>query len=602
MKIITKKYKRILFFFFFIVFVVVAESQTPTPRIKELDEKTSAYSYSGNHDSAQLLVIQYLEQEDLNPLELFYGYFIYGDIIKSAGRPGEALERFNICKQFINLFPDKNLYESLLSGKQAECYFDLQDFDKALIYAKASVKRSPDTSIRVGGHAVNYLIIGHGYFKEKKYDQSLSNYQRSVEQYIRTGNSCELPLCYTKIAKVYNAMGQHALTQKYIDLAVKISDSCNITQYILFSKYAMFEIQRENKNYEKALQQLLEINELVAKTGNENQKFQISELEIKYNTIISEKENQNLKEINAKNEIILEEQNFRFYISITASTGLLFLLIYIIRLSRQRKKANDNLGILNQQLEQKVNERTTHLSDANEKIRTNAELLEHQNTQLTDFCNIVSHNLRSPLVNMSMLVSFIEKSKNGDDKKLLIEKLKPVINNLTETFNELVESLQVRQDKEIKSENVGLTETTKKILEGLEGEIMKSQAEIETDFSEAPVIRYPPQYLTSILHNLVSNAIKYRSPDRKAVIKIKSGWSAGNILLTVADNGLGIDLVKHRDKIFKIRKIFHEHPDAKGFGLYITKTQVETMGDKIWLESQPDKGSTFFVEFKKQSA
>ena len=72
------------------------------------------------------------------------------------------------------------------------------------------------------------------------------------------------------------------------------------------------------------------------------------------------------------------------------------------------------------------------------------------------------------------------------------------------------------------------------------------------------------------------------------------------ILLTVKDNGLGLDLKKHQSNLFKIRKVFHRHPDAKGFGLYITKAQVEAMKGRIWVESVPDVGSTFFVEFNNQ--
>ena len=73
------------------------------------------------------------------------------------------------------------------------------------------------------------------------------------------------------------------------------------------------------------------------------------------------------------------------------------------------------------------------------------------------------------------------------------------------------------------------------------------------------------------------------------------------VVLSVTDNGLGIDLVLHKDQIFKIRKTFHKHPDAKGFGLFMTKTQVEAMNGKIWADSQPEKGSTFFIEFKNQN-
>lgn len=234
------------------------------------------------------------------------------------------------------------------------------------------------------------------------------------------------------------------------------------------------------------------------------------------------------------------------------------------------------------------------------EIRKSHDLLEYQNSQLVDFCNIVSHNLRSPMSNMTMLIEAIEESDNDEDKALYISKLKPVINNLHETFDELVESLQVRQDLEIKSEELDLEEVVKKHLDGLEGQITMLDAKIKLDFSEASKITYPSKYLSSILHNLLSNALKYKSPQRKPLIKLKTVRKANSIILMVKDNGLGIDLDKHQNNIFKIRKVFHKNPDAKGFGLFLTKTQIDAMGGKIWVESTPGKGSTFFVEFVHQ--
>lgn len=227
--------------------------------------------------------------------------------------------------------------------------------------------------------------------------------------------------------------------------------------------------------------------------------------------------------------------------------------------------------------------------------------LSVQNTQLIDFCNIVSHNLRGPLVNLSMLVKLIESSEEEYEQNLLISKLNPVIQNLNTTFNELVESIQVKQDQEIQSEKIILRDYLQRALDGLAMEINKSDAVIDTDFDEAPVINYPPKYLSSILHNLVSNALKYQSPNRKPVITLTTKKIDGNIILSVKDNCLGIDLVRHKDNFFKIGKVFHRHPNAKGFGLFMTKTQVEAMNGRIWVESMPDKGSTFFVEFVNQN-
>ena len=233
-------------------------------------------------------------------------------------------------------------------------------------------------------------------------------------------------------------------------------------------------------------------------------------------------------------------------------------------------------------------------------IKKSNDLLAFQNTQLVDFCNIVSHNLRSPLVNMNMLVDLIEEADDDLDKQKLISKFKPIINNVNETFNELVESLQIQQDLEVKSEKINVKEYLKNVIKGFEGQIALSRAVIRSDFDAAPEIYFPPKYFSSVLHNLISNALKYRSPERLPEIFVKTIKENGRIILSVKDNGLGIDMEKHKDDLFKIRKVFHFHPDAKGFGLYITKTQVETMGGKLWVESELGKGSTFFVAFKVQ--
>ncbi len=227
--------------------------------------------------------------------------------------------------------------------------------------------------------------------------------------------------------------------------------------------------------------------------------------------------------------------------------------------------------------------------------------LSLQNVQLVDFCNIVSHNLRSPLVNLSMLVNHIKTSADQEEQQMLIGKMTPVLNSLHEIFNELVESIQIKQDLEIQSENVNLNEAINKTMLALEMEIMDSGAEIEIDFTATPWLNYPSKYINSIFLNVLSNAIKYRSPKRTPQIKLQTKIDGGKILFTINDNGLGVNLDRHKNNFFKIGKVFHRHPNAKGFGLFMTRTQVEAMGGRIWLESTPDVGSTFYIEFENQN-
>ena len=154
----------------------------------------------------------------------------------------------------------------------------------------------------------------------------------------------------------------------------------------------------------------------------------------------------------------------------------------------------------------------SHHKNDERKMADLVKQLSIQNTQLVDFCNIVSHNLRGPLVNMSMLVDFIENSGDPDEQKMLILKLKPVLESLHATFNELVESIQIKRDLEVQVEDNQLRVCMQRTLDGLLAEISKLRADIMADFSGAPVLRYPPKYLYSI------SSVSFKLPDFQLII------------------------------------------------------------------------------------
>lgn len=238
------------------------------------------------------------------------------------------------------------------------------------------------------------------------------------------------------------------------------------------------------------------------------------------------------------------------------------------------------------------------LKEAEEKSVSYYNALEYKNQQLVDFCNVVSHNLRAPLVSISMLVDFIRESQDEEERNEVLGKVKPVVNHLLDVFNELVEVLQIKQDVRIKNDVIDLRDCLKQNLIGFKNQIEENKVSIELDLNNAPKIFFPQKYIDSILSNLLSNALKYRSPERNLSIKIKTRKVKRGVLMSVSDNGLGIDLDMHKNHIFKIRKTFHKHKNAKGFGLFLIKTQIETMDGKIWVKSKVNQGTTFFVEFK----
>jgi signal transduction histidine kinase len=237
------------------------------------------------------------------------------------------------------------------------------------------------------------------------------------------------------------------------------------------------------------------------------------------------------------------------------------------------------------------------LEKTNNMLEILTETLQHKNKQLASFAHITSHNLRSPVGNLNALMGIYKTSNDQEEKDLLIDKFETVIGHMTDTLNTLVDTVRIKESDNSSLTKIHFKAMFDKTLEIISGDILATNANITGDFSDAEYINYNSIYLESIFLNLVSNAIKYKSPDRDPIIHIKTKLVDNRIMMSVTDNGLGIDIERHADKLFGLNKTFHRHKDAKGVGLYLTKTQVVAMGGIIYIESEVGVGSNFIIKF-----
>ena len=237
--------------------------------------------------------------------------------------------------------------------------------------------------------------------------------------------------------------------------------------------------------------------------------------------------------------------------------------------------------------------------EQNSRLVAITESLKQKNEQLQEFTQIVSHNLRSPVGNILSLLNFIENAENEEERAEYIGLLKEAGSSTLNTLQELNEVLQIKQNKNIEKQRLEFEHVFSNVRRMLSAKIAESEAEIMCNFERAPSIEYPHIYLESILLNLVSNALKYAAPERKPVIRITTYASEGSVTLVVADNGSGINMQRYGHQIFKLRKTFHKHPESRGIGLFMIKSQIEAMGGTISVESAENEGSSFRVEFNK---
>jgi PAS domain S-box-containing protein len=271
---------------------------------------------------------------------------------------------------------------------------------------------------------------------------------------------------------------------------------------------------------------------------------------------------------------------------------------YEQELLKSKKNANElsnKLTAVNKELRS----RTALISKQKLQLEKFNQHLENKNRQLSSFAHIVSHNLRAPVSNLIVLKDFYKESTELNDKAMLFSKVEIVIDRLNLTLNELIDSLKIQGNKDIMFDTVTFDTLFAKILAILDIQILDSKAVVTANFCEAPTIEYPKLYLESILLNLLSNAIRYRAPNRITQIHFRTEIKNNEIILIVTDNGLGIDLKKYGHKLFGLNNTFHRHADSKGVGLFMTKTQIEAVGGSVTVESEVDKGSTFKIILKK---
>ncbi|MBC7451069.1 MAG: PAS domain S-box protein [Cytophagales bacterium] len=239
----------------------------------------------------------------------------------------------------------------------------------------------------------------------------------------------------------------------------------------------------------------------------------------------------------------------------------------------------------------------TEIIKASDHAIENARTISIKNKQLEEFAHITSHNLRSPAVNTKMLLHLWQTSNDETEKKMIEEKLLHSSDHLLDTIDTLAINLQIREDVSIEKEQIYFNDIFESIRILNSVILNQSDADVLLDFTEAPMVHFPKIYMESILQNLLTNSIKYASNKRKLNISLRSYYENGKTILSFSDNGLGIDLTKTQNKLFGLYKTFHGNTDARGVGLFITKTQIEAMGGKISVISAPDKGATFILQF-----
>lgn len=274
----------------------------------------------------------------------------------------------------------------------------------------------------------------------------------------------------------------------------------------------------------------------------------------------------------------------------------------IQQLSERQKEILSASAVIQEQREILAQENRSlnmELVDKNNQLtETNEELIRHNN-ELQQFSYTISHNLRGPVASLTGLLRLIDQDHLNEVNREIFGHLTASVSALDVTIKDLSNIIDLRNDLTRIKQKLSLQHEINEIINLLKKDIDDKRVTIITDFQEPYVYSVRPM-LHSILYNLISNGIKYRSMERKPILSISSGQKNGRIEITVKDNGLGIDMANFGHKLFGLYKRFHTHTEGRGLGLFLVKLQVEALDGTIEVESTLNKGTTFKLSFESQ--
>lgn len=248
----------------------------------------------------------------------------------------------------------------------------------------------------------------------------------------------------------------------------------------------------------------------------------------------------------------------------------------------------------------------THKKEIEGSLAKKNKELSKINNDLDNFIYTASHDLKAPVSNIEGLVDTLKdilKEKNIKDEDIdsVLGMIDSSVFRFCKTVSSLTDISKVQKNVQDDVYGIDVFDVIQDVCFDINNLTTACDAKISIDTSVCPVIRFSKKNLRSIIYNLLTNAVKYRSPGRTPVIGIRTYSLDEYSVLEVRDNGLGLKEDSF-DKIFAMFKRLHDHIEGNGIGLYILKRMVDNADGKIEVESEEGKGSTFRIFLKNLSA
>jgi signal transduction histidine kinase len=531
---------------------------------------------------AQLKIYESLNDSrglaDVN-LDLGNLYYSLSDINLSIGYYEKALGYFN---------SNNNVNGKITClNSIGKAYLQIKDFKKSLQYctdAQYLVQAINDKNLL---SEIN-MNIGIAQLNLGNSNEAKNYFESSLKYGEEINNYWMISAASNNISKIYLKNKDYVMSEDYLKQAynaANVNGDKVLLKEIYHSYYQLYE---QKGNIALSFTYLKKLNDLNESLSSEEKMKNLATGQLKFEAEKKEIEIKKLKESEDKNLIIIQRQRYQTYALIAITLALLAFTFGLYKAFQKKK-------ISNEQLEDEVKKRTNMLIDSNSELSNMNNKLAQSNNELERFAYIASHDLKSPLRNIISFLNLIERKLINTEDPDIKEYLRFATDNAKQMhtlIQDVLEFSQIDSNQENAKDNVDFNSSMLQVVHNLNTSIEGKNAKITV--KELPKVFTNQVHIIQLFQNLIGNALKYNESPNPEVI-VDHQLDNDKYTFSVKDNGIGIAPEFH-NQIFEMFKRLHtkERYKGTGIGLAVCQKIVNSLGGKIWLESQVGQGTTFY--------
>ena len=525
--------------------------------------------YQGNYDSAYSILSQYKEDTTMTPENRTLYLHLLASVLEKTSQSELGQYYRNQALQLAYQYKLNN-WLAFLNHYFANNFFEKQQYDSAYIYANKSIYYSKYLKKRSFTTAQNYNLLTYIYYVRKEYGKAEQYAKKSLQLFELDENLCETPLVYTKLAKIYQALNEKQKAILAGQLALKISDSCQVNPYKLIVLEDLWNLYAYYGEYQNGFEAMLQAKKLQDSLKMHDQESNIVKLENLYRIKLQEAEKENLKIQNQKRQEVIYAQ---MIIMILAFIVIIIIAGFGYYLYKKRRQQTEYNRIL---MEQK--DSIEKLNQLNRKI-----------------FSVISHDFKTPLVSVQILVDLIEQGELDPQKMRFYSKdIQNQINQTLLVIENLLNWAKVEINETVSLESVtNLSQIISFMIDEQQSQIQKKGLHILVSIPDTFQVNVNPEILKIIIRNLLHNAVKYSYWNGKIEFLIQ------NQELWIRDEGTGIP-EKQQKMIFQ-SQVFSKPGTAQemgfGLGLYMIHELIIKNQGFISFEPNLPTGCIFKIRF-----